>query len=285
MTSEPQGSICVEYHKRNMLIHFPPTPISLLVSLDSQEAVVVYQPHIITSEEIKIQIEAAGFTASIKKQPKPLQLGAIDVERLKNTQTKCSEKTLPDSPNHVYDLKAVMFRVDGMHCKSCVLNIQSSLSALPSVANTTVSLEEKSALVEFNPNLISIGALKRAIEAVSPETFKVSLLDRHDNSEFPHSPKSPVTPSARAINNTVHPLTQVTVIGIEGMTCASCVRSIEEVISQNPGVKSISVSLLDRNGTIEFDPMLISPDDLKNSIEDMGFDASLPGNTILNILH
>ncbi len=44
------------------------------VSLDNQEAAVVYQPHLITAEEIKCQIEAAGFTASFKKQPRPLNI-------------------------------------------------------------------------------------------------------------------------------------------------------------------------------------------------------------------
>uniref|UniRef100_A0A8C6ZEF8 ATPase copper transporting alpha n=1 Tax=Nothoprocta perdicaria TaxID=30464 RepID=A0A8C6ZEF8_NOTPE len=58
------------------------------VSLDNQEAVIVYQPHVITPEEIKHQIEAAGFTASLKKQPRPLKLSALNLESLKNAQTK-----------------------------------------------------------------------------------------------------------------------------------------------------------------------------------------------------
>ncbi|KAJ6663181.1 hypothetical protein lerEdw1_010317 [Lerista edwardsae] len=245
------------------------------VSLDNQEAVVVYEPHLITSEEIKNQIEAAGFTASIKKQPKPITLGAIDIERLKNTQPSHSEKLPLGSPEHLLNLKTVVFRVDGMHCNSCVRNIQSTISTLPSVSTIDVSLEEKSATVKYNPSLISIDALRRAIEAVSPETFKVSLSEGYENAELPNSHKSPAKSPLRAGNRTSHPLTHRTVINIEGMTCNSCVQSVEGVISQKPGVKSISVSLLNQNGTIEYDPMLTSPDDLKNSIEDMGFDASL----------
>ncbi|XP_062998027.1 copper-transporting ATPase 1 [Elgaria multicarinata webbii] len=246
------------------------------VSLDNQEAVVMYQPHIITSEEIKNQIEAAGFLASIKKPPKPLKLGAIDVERLKNAQTEHSERALLENPEHALCLKTITFRVDGMHCNSCVFNIQSSMSALPSVKSIAVSLEEKSATVKYNPSLISINALRRAIEAVSPETFKASLFDGRQNVELLNTPKSPLETPPKTVNSTVHhPLMNVTVINIEGMTCNSCVQSIEGVISQKPGVKSIYVSLLNHNGTIEYDPMLTSPDDLKNSIEDMGFDASL----------
>ncbi|XP_013923533.1 PREDICTED: copper-transporting ATPase 1 isoform X1 [Thamnophis sirtalis] len=249
------------------------------VSLDNQEAVVSYQPHLITSEEIKKQIEAAGFIASVKKMPKPLQLGSIDIERLKSSQTKRSERTPRESSEGELSMKTVAFHVDGMHCNSCVFNIQNSLLALPSVSRITVSLQEKSAVVQYNPTLISLSALRRAIEAVSPGTFKVCVLDAHEKAEHLNNSKSPSKSSLPAAVQNIgpHPLMLVTVIRIGGMTCHSCVQSIEGLISQKPGVKSVCVSLRDRNGTIEYDPTLTSPADLKNSIEDMGFDASIAG--------
>ncbi|OPJ89390.1 hypothetical protein AV530_003627 [Patagioenas fasciata monilis] len=237
------------------------------VSLDNQEATVVYQPHLITAEEIKHQIEAAGFTASSKKQPRPLRLGAIDLERLRNAPLKASS-----SGN---DTQTVVLRVDGMHCTSCVLNIQSTLSALPSVTSVVVSLEKKSAIISYNPNLIGIDGLRKAIEAVSPGTFKVSLPEGGEHvAPFP-ALASPLKLSPLVSRDTSQPLTQVVVVNIEGMTCNSCVQSIEGVLSQKAGVKSVRVSLANRNGTIEYDPLQTSPEDLRSSIEDMGFDASL----------
>ncbi|KAM3827609.1 copper-transporting ATPase 1 isoform 2-T2 [Vipera latastei] len=247
------------------------------VSLDNQEATVTYQPHIITSEEIKKQIEAAGFIASVKRMAKPLPFGSVDIERLKNSQSKGSETTSQDNAEDKLNTKTVTFRVDGMHCNSCVFSIQSSLLALPSVTSIAVSLQEKSAVVQYNPSLISLGVLRRAIEAVSPGTFKVCVLDAHENAECLNNSKSPLKSSFPGAVHGIgpHPLTLVTIIHIEGMTCNSCVQSIEGLISQKPGVKSVCVSLRDHNGTIEYDPTLTSPADLKNSIEDMGFDASL----------
>uniref|UniRef100_A0A8B9J1U7 Copper-transporting ATPase 1 n=1 Tax=Amazona collaria TaxID=241587 RepID=A0A8B9J1U7_9PSIT len=250
------------------------------VSLDNQEAAVVYQPHLITAEEIKHQIEAAGFTASFKKQPKPLKLSAIDLERLRNTQTKGSETVLKEMSS-TNDTKTVVFRIDGMHCSSCVLNIQSTISALPSVTSIVVSLEKKSAIINYNPNLTSIEVLRRAVEAVSPETFKVSLPEEYNVALLPtlmSTLKSPLP----ALKDASQPLTQVVVINIEGMTCNSCVQSIEGVISQKAGVKSIHVSLTNHNGAIEYDPLQTCPEDLRSAIEDMGFDASLPGNDPLS---
>ncbi|XP_031450312.1 copper-transporting ATPase 1 [Phasianus colchicus] len=250
------------------------------VSLDNQEAVVVYQPHLITAEEIRCQIEAAGFTASFKKQPRPLKLNAVDLERLKNTQTKSSDTApLKENTRNVSDTKTAVFRIDGMHCSSCVLNIQSTISTLPSVTNIVVSLENKSAIVKYNPNLITIDVLRSAIEAVSPQTFKVSLLDKYENVALFPALASPL----KSVKDAGQPLTQVVVINIEGMTCNSCVQSIEGVISQKAGVKSINVSLANSNGIIEYDPLQTCPEDLRSSIENMGFDASLPEKTELPV--
>uniref|UniRef100_A0A8C5TQT3 Copper-transporting ATPase 1 n=1 Tax=Malurus cyaneus samueli TaxID=2593467 RepID=A0A8C5TQT3_9PASS len=246
------------------------------VSLDNQEAVVIYQPHLITAEEIKQQIEAAGFTASFKKQPRPLRLSGIDLEKLKNAQPRSSETSKKENSLGPGS-KTVVFRVEGMHCNSCVLNIQSTVSALPAVTSVVVSLESKSAVINYNPSLISVEKLRKAVENVSPERFRVSLAEECENVALFPTLVSPLK-SHPLSKDPGQPLTQVIVINIEGMTCSSCVQSIEGVLSQKAGVKSVLVSLPNGNGTIEYDPLQTSPEDLRSSIEDMGFDASFPGN-------
>uniref|UniRef100_A0A8C8XM49 Copper-transporting ATPase 1 n=1 Tax=Panthera leo TaxID=9689 RepID=A0A8C8XM49_PANLE len=243
------------------------------VSLDNQEATIVYQPHLITAEEIKKQIEAVGFPAFIKKQPKYLKLGAIDIERLKNTPVKSSEGSQQRSPSYSSD-STVTFIIDGMHCKSCVLNIESALSTLQYVSSIVVSLENRSAIVKYNASSVTPETLRKAIEAISPGQYRVSII-----SEVESTSNSPSSSSLQKIplNTVSHPLTQETVINIGGMTCNSCVQSIEGVISKKAGVKSIRVSLANGNGTVEYDPLLTSPETLREAIEDMGFDAALSG--------
>nr|XP_033800911.1 copper-transporting ATPase 1 isoform X2 [Geotrypetes seraphini] len=237
------------------------------VSLDSQEAIIVYRPPLITVGEIKNQIEGAGFTASVKNKPKPLKLGSIDVERLKNTQAKGSEEVQPKSPDNVNHLKMAVFGLDGMRCKSCVANVESCISTLPSVTSARVSLEKSSASVKYNSKLITPNALREAIETALPEKYRVRLsVECTDNAQS----------TAASLNNTSpEPLMEVTVLNIEGMTCNSCVQNIKGVISQKPGVKSIAVSLANHSGTIEYDPALTNPEALRGFVDDMGFDASL----------
>ncbi|XP_077042357.1 copper-transporting ATPase 1 isoform X4 [Agelaius phoeniceus] len=251
------------------------------VSLDNKEAVVVYQPPLITAEEIKQQIEAAGFTAAFKKQPRPLKLSGIDLERLRNAQPRSSEASQRENSSGTGS-KTVVFRVEGMHCNSCVLNIQSTVSALPAVTSVVVSLEDKSATINYHPRLISIEKLRKAVENVSPERFRVSLPEEHENLALFPTLASPLK-SHPASKDPSQPLTQVVVINIEGMTCSSCVQSIEGVLSQKAGVKSVHVSLPNGTGTIEYDPLQTSPEDLRSSIEDMGFDASFPAKAELPV--
>ncbi|XP_052430526.1 copper-transporting ATPase 1-like [Carassius gibelio] len=224
------------------------------VSLESQEAAVLYQPCIITLDEIVNQIEVAGFKAIVKSKPRQLKLSASEVERLlsfhKQTEEKLSEPSTDSSITTV-------FQVTGMHCRSCVVNIQDNISKLPGVSSVVVSLENTQATIEHNPKQTSALELQKAIEALPPGDFKAVL---------PASPEP----------GFLQPLGSVAEIHIEGMTCGSCVQSIESMISQKRGVRSAQVSLANHQGTFEFDPLVTTSEELRAAIEDMGFDAFLP---------
>ena len=62
---------------------------------------------------------------------------------------------------------------------------------------------------------------------------------------------------------------------IGGMTCAACVNSVEGILRNLPGVKRAVVALATSLGEVEYDPTVISKDDIVNAIEDAGFEASL----------
>ncbi|KAF8141548.1 copper P-type ATPase CtaA [Boletus edulis] len=62
---------------------------------------------------------------------------------------------------------------------------------------------------------------------------------------------------------------------IEGMTCSSCVASIEGVLRTQPGIYSVKVALLAERGVIEYDPTSWTTDKIINEISDIGFDATL----------
>ncbi|XP_023647433.2 copper-transporting ATPase 1 [Paramormyrops kingsleyae] len=233
---------------------------------DAQEATVVYVPQIITLDEIVSQISVEGFQAHVKSKPSPIQLSSSKVECL---QASPRPTVVPPSLGAAVP---VLLRVTGMHCRSCETNIQDNASSLPGVVSVEVSLERENAAVCYNPRLISVTQIRQAIEALPPGNFRVYM-----DGETPPVPQGLPAPLPLAPEpGVLLPQGPVVVIGIEGMTCGSCVQSIEGMMSQHKGVKSVQVSLSSHKGTFQYDPLVTTPEELRLAIEDMGFDAFLP---------
>uniref|UniRef100_A0AAQ5Y1C3 P-type Cu(+) transporter n=1 Tax=Amphiprion ocellaris TaxID=80972 RepID=A0AAQ5Y1C3_AMPOC len=249
------------------------------VVLQSQEATIVYLPYLITVQTIIDQIAVAGFKAFVKSKPRPLQLSPSEVERFVDSQkpTVSSPSETSEETEIFIDTTLVMLRVKGMHCHSCVVNIEDNISVLPGVSSVEVSLENKKASICYDPLKVTVTQLQQAIEALPPGNFKAQPWD----ASGPLSPVSTLpTPASSSLQPTrpcfIQPLASVVHIHIEGMTCNSCVQSIEGMLSQRKGVTSAQVSLADHQGIFEYDPLLTTPEELREAIEDMGFDAFLP---------
>ncbi|XP_071773088.2 copper-transporting ATPase 1 [Centroberyx gerrardi] len=261
------------------------------VVLESQEATVVHLPYLITIQTIIDQIAVAGFKASVKSKPRPLQLLPNDIERFKDSHrsTVSAPSETSEETEIFIDSVLATLRVTGMHCRSCVVNIQDNISMLPGVSSVEVSLEKEKASICYEPLKITVPQLQQAIEALPPGNFKTQPWDSAGPlSPVPTSPTAasslPVSTVAGATQAQLaapqpcftQPLAAVVHIHIEGMTCGSCVQSIEGMISQRKGVMSAQVSLANHRGTFEYDPLLTTPEELREAIEDMGFDAFLP---------
>ena len=56
--------------------------------------------------------------------------------------------------------------VIGMACSACSANVERKLNSLNGVASASVSLPSRTALIDFNPDEISLADLKAAINAI-----------------------------------------------------------------------------------------------------------------------
>ncbi len=62
-------------------------------------------------------------------------------------------------------------------------------------------------------------------------------------------------------------------IKINGMTCMGCVNSVETVLEKISGVNSVDVSLDKALAIIQYDAEKASTDQLKQAIQDAGFEV------------
>lgn len=243
------------------------------VALNTQEATIAYFPYVIKPEELKNNIDSLGYESTIKHKPAPLKLGLIDTERLQQVSVG-----MPDDgggaslENKVNETSVVVLGVEGMHCKSCINTIERAVSDLPGVHLIQVSMEQKNAVVWFNQNLITPSSLQQAIQDLPPGNFKVPFYNDVHDAYIPSSlPCFPISSPQVQLPSKL----STTVISIGGMTCNSCVKSIESSVSQRKGVVCISVSLAEGTATISYDAMVTNSDELRTAIEDTGFDASV----------
>ncbi|XP_063413164.1 copper-transporting ATPase 1-like isoform X4 [Mytilus trossulus] len=161
--------------------------------------------------------------------------------RVKTVHPATTDARVDNSEN------SVEISVKGMTCMSCVRNIESSISRVNGVNQISVSLENEKATVMYDSVKISPNQIAEAIDDMG---FEANVVKQ---------PKSLITR-----------------ITVEGMTCQSCVRNIESNLKTKAGVDEIRVSLADKEAFIIYNPDHTNPEVLREAIDDMGFDASLP---------
>ncbi len=137
------------------------------------------------------------------------------------------------------DTKTLGLRVEGVSCASCVRRIEQALAQVPGVVRANVNLATEKATVVYDPARVTPREL---VEAVSAAGYKAAVADRK-RVTFP----------------------------IKGMSCASCVRRVENVLSRMDGVHRASVNLATEKAAVEYDPSVVSAADLQQAVRDAGF--------------
>lgn len=93
--------------------------------------------------------------------------------------------------------------------------------------------------------------------------------DSDDNTLLSPTPKSLLYSKLEPKSSTI----ETALFEIQGMTCASCVGSIEKHLMTLPGIITLKVSLLAQRGEFTFDSLMIQPSTITEAIYDMGFEA------------
>lgn len=64
-------------------------------------------------------------------------------------------------------------------------------------------------------------------------------------------------------------------VKIDGLTCGACVSSISNVLESINGVVSVAISIVTDRGTVCYEPAVVTPPIIINTIESCGFDAEI----------
>lgn len=62
-------------------------------------------------------------------------------------------------------------------------------------------------------------------------------------------------------------------LAVTGMTCASCVKRVENALTRVPGVQQASVNLATEKASVDYDPQAVKSEDLVAAVARMGYEA------------
>jgi len=132
--------------------------------------------------------------------------------------------------------KKIELNISGMTCAMCAVTIEKSLLNLNGVTNAQVNLGNESVVIEYDFLKIKFTDLNKGIRDAGYKTIN-----------------------------------EKAVLKIGGMTCASCVKTIENSLLKLDGIVEVNIDLAGEKAHVIYNPNIATQDDIKRTIEETGY--------------
>ena len=132
--------------------------------------------------------------------------------------------------------KRTAIKLGGMHCAGCVNSIQNYVSELKGVKKCEVNLAAEKAVIEFNPSLVNLSNIEKAIEEIGYKVVYEKLT-----------------------------------IKVGGITDSSDAGILEKRLKELEGVKFASVSFGNSQVLVEYNQALLSLSDIRQTVNRSGY--------------
>ncbi len=130
------------------------------------------------------------------------------------------------------------FQITGMTCAACATRIEKGLNKLDGVQEVNVNLALEKAMVKFDPAVMSPLDIQKKVRDLGYDV-----------------------------------ITEKKELVLTGMTCAACSTRIEKGLNRMDGVLQANVNLALEKATVEFNPSTLSPKELIQKVESLGYGA------------
>lgn len=134
--------------------------------------------------------------------------------------------------------KESQMQIIGMTCAACANRIEKGLSKIEGVTEANVNFTLEKSTVKYDPEVTNVEEFQRKIKDLGYDTVA-------EKKEF----------------------------NITGMTCAACANRIEKGLNKLEGVTSASVNLALENASVEYNPSLVSTEEMVRQVEKLGYGA------------
>ncbi|WP_222929725.1 copper-translocating P-type ATPase CopA [Vibrio cholerae] len=161
------------------------------------------------------------------------------------------------------------YQLQGLNCGRCVNKLTTHLSAQAEIAKLQASKERLSLVTTLTAEQVKALVAEvgyQAIEAEQESTFAPAASIDEKETDTPDAENSSNTEPTEASSQTLSLL-------IKGMTCASCVASVEKALLSVEGVQSAQVNLAEQSALVR--GIFANPQPLLNAIQSSGYQAEI----------
>lgn len=233
------GMTCMHCHKRVTDTIMAIEGVSSVdVSLKDESAIVDFDPASTSLEEIRQAVMDSGYETGEEECRLPEKSEPEQACRIVPDDMEDAQKK--PEPGVTED---AVFRISGMKCSSCAQNIEGVLAKHDGVISATVNLPLERATVRYEPARVSPEELAAEIESLGYHVVRDRIT-----------------------------------LDVGGMTCASCAQNVEKVLKRLDGVSSVNVNVSTGKARIEYNSSVVSVDDMRKAIENIGYSASMPAD-------
>ena len=133
--------------------------------------------------------------------------------------------------------KKVELSITGMSCASCVARIEKGLSKMSGIVDARVNFATEKATITFDPSRVRMGDFVSTVKELGYEAGveKVTL-------------------------------------PIHGMSCASCVKKVENALSRLDGVVQASVNFATERANVQYIPGAVTMEDFRRAVKEAGYE-------------
>ncbi|MBN7286326.1 copper-translocating P-type ATPase [Vibrio cholerae] len=161
------------------------------------------------------------------------------------------------------------YQLQGLNCGRCVNKLTTHLSAQAEIAKLQVRKEWLSLVTTLTAEQVQALVAEvgyQAIEAEQESTLAPAASIDEKETDTPDAENSSNTEPTEASSQTLSLL-------IKGMTCASCVASVEKALLSVKGVQSAQVNLAEQSALVK--AIFVNPQPLLNAIQRAGYQAEI----------
>jgi Cu+-exporting ATPase len=141
------------------------------------------------------------------------------------------------------NMETITLNIDGMTCSACVRNVEQTVKGHTGVDDAVVNFATEKLQVSYHPAEISLQDL---IDAVREKGYDASL------------PKEEISKTFL----------------VEGMTCAACVKRVEDAILNIEGVETAAVNLATEKVRVAYLPGSVTESDISHAVNKAGYALS-----------